>query len=165
MVTLRSPIRTRPSDTQGEVRVQPEGDTKTINSLAFKSLPPFTNPRFWFIQAEAALQMAKITSDSTKCLFLISQLRLDILSYIADVVGTLSPTSTTPCTNKSYSKIEESKAYQLLKTCRMGDEKPSHFLHRLRNLVGNSMSKTILTSIFLEQASKPARHPSSKRAY
>lgn len=32
MVTLRSPIRTRPSDTQGEVRVQLEGGTKATNS-------------------------------------------------------------------------------------------------------------------------------------
>lgn len=50
-----------------------------------------------------------------------------------------------------YNEIEESKARQLLKTCRMDDEKLSRFLHRLRSLARKGVSETILTSIFLEQ--------------
>ncbi|CAD1473095.1 unnamed protein product [Heterotrigona itama] len=33
----------------------------------------------------------------------------------------------------------------------MGDEKPSHFLQRLRNLAGNNVPDSILKTVFLEQ--------------
>ncbi|XP_043519882.1 uncharacterized protein LOC122533851 [Frieseomelitta varia] len=156
MATSRSPIRTRSGNSQEEPRAQQEEDN-WITALAFKSVPPFMKeePEFWFIQAEAAMKTAKIANDEGKYFFLLSQLRPEILRYAADIVRT------PPALNKYdtlkqrlldlYDQTEEARVRQILKTCRMGDEKPSHYVHRLRSLAGGRLEESLLTSIFLAQ--------------
>ncbi|KAK9304207.1 hypothetical protein QLX08_004367 [Tetragonisca angustula] len=74
--------------------------------------------------------MAKINSDATKYLFLLSQLRPDKLKYVVDVVDTPPATDKYNALKQRllelYSETEELKYRQLLKMCRVGDEKPSH---------------------------------------
>ena len=133
-----------------------EGTTE-IGSMALQRLPPFKkeNPKFWFIQVESAMQVAKITSDNTKFHYIISQLEPEILSLIADVVETPPAIEKYQTIKRRllemFTQSEESKVRHLLRTCRMGDEKPSHFLQRLKNLAGNNVPDSILKTIFLEQ--------------
>ncbi|KOX76143.1 hypothetical protein WN51_11883, partial [Melipona quadrifasciata] len=45
----------------------------------------------------------------------------------------------------------KNKVRQLLRTCRMGDEKPSHFLQRMRSMVKKNVLDSVLKTIFLEK--------------
>ena len=85
---------------------------------------------------------------------IISQVNPDNLSFIANVVESPLATDKYNTTKRRlldlFDQSEESKVRHFLRTCRMGDEKPSHFLQRLRSLARNHMFDAILQSIFLE---------------
>ncbi|KOX78966.1 hypothetical protein WN51_10178 [Melipona quadrifasciata] len=49
-----------------------------------------------------------------------------------------------------FGRSEETKVRQLLRTCRLGDEKPSHFLQHMRCMVDTKVPDTVLKTIFLE---------------
>ena len=135
MATPRSPTRTRPDDRLEETHVPPTDEGREVYSVALQRLPLFSqreNPTLWFVRAEAAMLAAKVTSDTNKYACLVSLLDPDTLNLVADIV-TASPATEKFRVLKEellelYGQSEESNARHLLKTCRMGDEKPSHFL-------------------------------------
>lgn len=156
MATSCSSTSTWPNEQQEEAHVPPAGDG--INSVVLQMLPQFQreNPILWFSRAEAAMQVAGLTSDIDKYSYVVGMsLDMDTLTLLQDIV--ISP----PATEKFrtikerllqlFGQDEETNARHLLRTCRMGDEKPSDFLQRLRSLAGNKVPDTILKSIFLEQ--------------
>ena len=158
MATPGSPTRTWPDDRQEEAHVPQPDEGREIYSVALQRLPVFSqreNPTLWFVRAEAAMFSAKVTSDASKYSYLVSLLDPDSLNLVADIV------TAPPATEKFrvlkerllelYGQSEETIARNLLKTCRMGDEKPSHFLQRLRGLARNNVSDAVLKNIFLEQ--------------
>ena len=103
--------------------------------MALQRLPPFKkeNPKFWFIQVESAMQLAKITSNDVETPPAIEKYQT-IKRHLLEM----------------FTQSEESKVRHLLRTCRMGDEKPSLFLQRLRNLAGNNVPDSMLKTIFLQ---------------
>ncbi|XP_018358548.1 PREDICTED: uncharacterized protein LOC108758222 isoform X1 [Trachymyrmex cornetzi] len=109
------------------------GVGSTINATYAVRLPPFwrDNPQLWFAQVEAAF------------------------SIVADIV-------TSPPDKEKYDAIKgrlvsvlgettATRIRRLLATHELGDDKPSIFLQRLRNLAEGQVSDQILKSIFMER--------------
>lgn len=128
-----------------------------INAVARVKLPPFwkENPLLWFSQVETAFALSRIVSDDTKFRNVVLVLDPSVLSCVADII--LSPPETGKYDSlrrrilESFDESSESKLRRLLRGHSMGDEKPSTYLQRLRNLAGGQCSETILKTLFLEQ--------------
>ena len=98
---------------------------------------------------------AKVTSDANKYVYLVSLLDPDTLNLVADIVTVPHATEKFRVLKERllelYGQAEETNARNLLKTRRIGDEEPSHFLQRLRDLARNNVPDAVLKNIFLEQ--------------
>ncbi|XP_046144929.1 uncharacterized protein LOC123988531 [Osmia bicornis bicornis] len=99
--------------------------------------------------------IARITGDDTKYHHIIAQLDQSVLPFVADLL-------TSPPARGKYDAIKErlinsfdesaeAKLRRVLRSSHLGDEKPSHYLQKLRNLAGNQISEVVLRSLFLEQ--------------
>nr|XP_034182100.1 uncharacterized protein LOC117605194 [Osmia lignaria] len=161
MAVSRSPTRVVPN-----MANQPEDARRstedpaldaTIAAATLKKLPPFwkKNPGMWFIQVESMFNIARITGDDTKYHHIIAQLDRSVLPFVADLL-------TSPPARGKYDAIKErlinsfdesakAKLRRVLRSSHLGDEKPSHYLQKLRNLAGNQISEVVLRSLFLEQ--------------
>ena len=128
-----------------------------MNAVAMQRPPPFQkeNPVVWFGLLEAAMNLSKLTNDVTKYYYVISSLDPSTANLIADIIMSPPPVDKYKTVNvrlmKLFGQSEKTRAQESLRTCRMGDEKPSHFLQRLRGLAGSNMPDSVLKSIFLEQ--------------
>ncbi|XP_070526610.1 uncharacterized protein [Cardiocondyla obscurior] len=140
-----------------------DGTTTSVGAVHVAKIPPFwkDNPILWFLQLEAAFAINRIQSDDSKYRFVIVYLDQTILPIVADIL--LNP----PETGK-YNKLKErlisalgestaTRIRRLLGSHEIGDEKPSVFLQRLRNLAGAQASDGILRAIFLEQLPENVR--------
>lgn len=181
MATPHSPARTCPAENQEVARVPPVDSTTEINSvmvpypvpdvtagepdvireptwsaMVLPKLRPFNKDHvnIWFIQVEASMNLARITSDTMKFYYIMSELDPDIFSLVEDIAEAPPATDKYPAIKKRllqlFSQSTESKVRRLL-TCRRGDEKPSHFLQRLKSLAGRNVPDVLLKVIFLEQ--------------
>ncbi|KAK1124706.1 hypothetical protein K0M31_020477 [Melipona bicolor] len=186
MFTPRSLARTQPAENQEEARVPPIDSTMEINSMLLPHpvpgvavghsdvfvdptwsmmapLHPFNkdNANIWFIQAEACMNMAKVTNDTIKFYYIISQLDPDILFLVKDIIDAPPATNKYPAIKNKllqlFSQEIEPKVLRLLK-CRRGNEKPSHFLQRLKSLARKKIPDIILKVIFLEQVPEALRY-------
>lgn len=126
-------------------------------------LNPFNkdNANIWFIQAEACMNVANVTNDTIKFYYVISQLDPDILFLVKDIIDA-PPATKKYLTIKTrllqlFSQEIEPKVLRLLK-CRRGNEKPSHFLQRLKSLARKKIPDVILKVIFLEQVPEALRY-------
>ncbi|XP_076545908.1 uncharacterized protein LOC143305608 [Osmia lignaria lignaria] len=128
-----------------------------VNAVSRVKLPPFwkENPLLWFSQVETAFALSRIVSDDTKFRNVVLVLDASVLPVVADVI--LSPPETGKYDSlrrrilESFDESSESKLRRLLRGHSMGDEKPSSYLQRLRNLAGGQCSESILKTLFLEQ--------------
>lgn len=120
-------------------------------------MPPFwkENPALWFAQVEAAFAIHRITGDESKFRYVVLHADQSVLPFVADLI-------TAPPAQDKYLKLKErictvlgktsaTKIRRLLGSHEMGDEKPSIFLQRLRNLAVGQVTDEILKSIFMEQ--------------
>ncbi|KAK9304201.1 hypothetical protein QLX08_004361 [Tetragonisca angustula] len=120
-------------------------------------LPPFNkeNLNLWFLQVEESMRSSKISGDTSKFDHVISRLSSDVALLIQNIIEI-------PHENNKYDtlknkllelfgKSEEIRVRQLLKTCRMGDENPLHFLQRMGSMVDRNVPDSVLKTIFLEQ--------------
>ncbi|KAK1137176.1 hypothetical protein K0M31_001700 [Melipona bicolor] len=73
MAMPRSPIRAQRTPQTEEAHIAPEAEATTISAVVPQYLPPFNkeNPKFWFLQVEAALRTSKINSDSSRFNYII----------------------------------------------------------------------------------------------
>lgn len=62
-----------------------------------------------------------------------------------------------PLENNKYLKLKKRTYSSFGESTTLGEEKPSVFLHRLRNLVPGQVNDEILRSIFMEQLSENIR--------
>ncbi|KAK1137761.1 hypothetical protein K0M31_002255 [Melipona bicolor] len=112
MATPCSPTRAHRTPQTEEAYIPPESEATTINAVALQYFPRFNReePKLWFIQVEAALRTRSIleTPPTSNKYETLNDKLLEL-----------------------YGKSEGSRVRQLLRTCRMGDEKPSHFLQRM----------------------------------
>ena len=128
----------------------------TWSAMVLPKLRPFNKDyaNVWFIQAEASMNLARITSDTMKFYYIMSELDPEMFFLVEDIAETPPATDKYPAIKKRllqlFGQSTESKVRQL-STCRRGDEKPSHFLQRLKSLVGRNISDALLRVIFLEQ--------------
>lgn len=144
---------------------QPESEDEAhIGSVRTIKLPqPFWRdmPSRWFTVAEASFALNKITSDTTRFRYVILNLDSEMLNVVGDIID--NP----PATDKyktmkeriisSFGESSEARLRRLLRGQPMGDEKPSVYLQRLRNLAGGQCNDHVIRSLFLEQLSDTTR--------
>ncbi|KAK2578544.1 hypothetical protein KPH14_012573 [Odynerus spinipes] len=136
-------------------------DELRINAASVVKLPPFwkENPSLWFVQVESAFAIHRITSDDTKFRYVVLNLDPTALPLVSDIVSR-------PPEGKKYEALKarligafdettESKLRKLLRGHEIGDEKPSVFLQRLKNLAGESI-RTVLAISEVADLSKLA---------
>jgi len=143
-----------------------EGDVRHVNIDAAQGtvrLPPFwkDNPSLWFAQVEAAFAIHRITGDESKFCYVVLHADQSVLPFVADMI-------TDPPAQDKYLKLKErictvlgetsaTKLRRLLGLHELGDEKPSIFLQRLRNLAVGQVTDEILKSMFMEQLPENVR--------
>ncbi|XP_018367051.1 PREDICTED: uncharacterized protein LOC108763704 [Trachymyrmex cornetzi] len=133
------------------------GVEPTINATYAVRLPLFwrDNPQLWFAQVEAAFSIGRISGDESKFRRVVLNLDQSTLPLVADIV-------TSPPDKEKYDAIKgrlvsvlgettATRIRRLLATHELGDDKPSIFLQRLRNLAEGQVSDQILKSIFMER--------------
>lgn len=114
-----------------------------INALIVK-LPTFwsSNPRTWFVQAEAQFALGKVTSDAGKYNYVVATLPQEVAEIVADVLE--NPPATDRYKNLKDTLIDrhslsmESRIRKLVSDEEMGDKKPSEYFGTLQRLAGNS---------------------------
>ena len=138
------------------------GDSHPSNSMhifaaRIAKLPPFwrEEPEIWFLQVESSFNLNGITQDSTKYEYLISHLDPSILFVLKDIV--VNPPSTGRYAAmkariiKHFAESDESQLKKLLSGLELGDQKPSHLLHRMKSLAGTRVSNEIMRTLFMDR--------------
>ncbi|XP_071580672.1 uncharacterized protein [Temnothorax nylanderi] len=129
-----------------------------LNAVKALKLPqPFwrDNPARYFTVAEMTFALHRVTSDDSKYRYVVIHLDADFLGLVGDIIDS-------PPTHGKYealkqriidslSESQETRLRRLLRGQAMGDEKPSVFLQRLRNLAGGQCNDSVLRSLFMEQ--------------
>ncbi|XP_037520807.1 uncharacterized protein LOC119397453 [Rhipicephalus sanguineus] len=140
--------------------------SSTTNASELK-LPHFwpKNPRVWFSQVEARVQLRRITSQESTYLHVVAALPPDIADAIDDVLAS-------PPSEKAYDELkstvlkrlevsEQSRLQQLLSHEELGDKRPSQLLHRMRQLLGQQASEQrqqpLLRELFLQRLPQSTR--------
>lgn len=137
---------------------QDSSENAQLNEVRSIRLPqPFwrDNPSRYFTVAEMTFALHRISSDETKFRYIVIHLDGDLLGIVGDIID--SP----PISGKyealkrriidSLSESQEAKIRRLLRGQAIGNDKPTVFLQRLRNLAGGQISNQVLRSLFVEQ--------------
>ncbi|EZA48265.1 hypothetical protein X777_14097 [Ooceraea biroi] len=136
---------------------------QNISAAQTVRLPPFwrDNPTIWFAQVEATFAIHRITGDESRFRYIVLHADQSVFPFVADLI-------TEPPVQNKYAMLKErictvlgetsaTKIRKLLGSHEMGDEKPSIFLQRLRNLAAGQVTDEILKSIFMEQLPQNVR--------
>jgi len=116
---------------------------------------------FMVRSVEAAFAIHRITGDESKFCYVVLHADQSVLPFVADMI-------TDPPAQDKYLKLKErictvlgetsaTKLRRLLGLHELGDEKPSIFLQRLRNLAVGQVTDEILKSMFMEQLPENVR--------
>ncbi|XP_036325130.1 uncharacterized protein LOC118738314 [Rhagoletis pomonella] len=126
-------------------------------------LPPFwkDNCALWFVQVEAALEIAQIRSDISQYRYVQVHLDETTLPFVADII-TSPPVDGKFLALKTrllhtFEESGDSKLRRLLHNTEFTDGKPSHYLLRLKSLAAGMVTENILRTIFLEQMPQNVR--------
>ncbi|XP_032688866.1 uncharacterized protein LOC116852521 [Odontomachus brunneus] len=115
-------------------------DVATIEAVGSCRLPPFwrAKPDFWFVQAEAALQLSRVRGDESRYNMVLSMLDPDTLTDIEDVIRSPPATERYQALKQAIlSRLTDSADRQLLKLLtqlELGDKRPSQLLRHMRGL-------------------------------
>lgn len=128
-----------------------------IFAARIAKLPPFwrEEPGIWFLQVESSFNLSGITQDSTKYEYLLSHLEPSILFVVKDIV--VNPPATGKYSAmktriiKHFAESDEGQLKKLLSGLELGDQKPSHLLHKMKSLAGNRVSNEIMRTLFMER--------------
>lgn len=173
MPTDRTPDRSGSANSVPEApnqESQPTGGTTamtagnaSIEAANAVHIPPFwkENPHLWFAQVEAAFAIHRVTSDETKFRYVILYLDHSVLPLVADIIAS-------PPDGDQYKTMKDrltsvlgetsaTRLRKLLTSHELGDDKPSVFLQRLRNLAEGQVSDGVLRTIFMEQLPENVR--------
>ena len=127
-------------------------------------LPPFwpNDPALWFAQVEAQFLTRNISAEDTKFAYVIGSLQPEIAQEVRDFL--ISPPTSNRYTSlkaeliKRTSASEQHRLHQLLISEELGDRKPSQFLRRMRQLLGDaSLEDNILKQLFLQRLPRNAQ--------
>ncbi|XP_064486103.1 uncharacterized protein LOC135398648 [Ornithodoros turicata] len=123
-------------------------------------LPSFwhNDPALWFVLAEAEFTKRHITSQHTKYYAALTALSASVMAEVRDIVT--NPPSDNPYDTlkqqiiKRLSESQQQRLRQLLTTEELGDRKPTQFLRRMYQLLGDESSaldESILRELFLQR--------------
>ncbi|CAG9772256.1 unnamed protein product [Ceutorhynchus assimilis] len=136
---------------------------RQIAQARLAKLPPSwkENPTLWFSQVGAMFAISRITADTTKFHYIVTNLNTEPLPSVSDII-TNPPAQDKYDTLKerlinSFSETNESKLRRIFRGVEFFDEKPSNVLQHLRNLAGNQVSDTVLRTLFLEHLPEQVR--------
>jgi cleavage and polyadenylation specificity factor subunit 1 len=128
----------------------------TESAVSLK-LPTFwaSQPRAWFVQAEAQFTIRGITQDSTKYAYLVSSLDQQTAERILDVLEA-PPTSEKYETLKdrllsTFSLSEQERASRLLNMSGQGDRRPSDLMDEMLALLGTHRPCFLFVELFRQQ--------------
>lgn len=137
---------------------QTEDDATGINVTKAVKLPqPFwrENPVRYFTIAEMTFALHRITSDDTKFKYLVIHLDPDLLNIVGDIIDAPPSQGKYEALKQriinSLSESQETRLRRLIRGQAIGNDKPSVFLQRLRNLAGGQCNDNVLRSLFMEQ--------------
>lgn len=161
--TERSPSTIPSSSASDFASAINDNSSGTVLATRAVKLPPFwkDNCALWFVQVEAALEIAQIRSDISQYRYVLVHLDESTLPFVADIIT--SP----PADGKflalktrllhTFEESGESKLRRLLHSTEFTDGKPSHYLLRLKSLAAGMVTENILRTIFLEQMPQNVR--------
>lgn len=160
----RSMAETQETSQRSPDNASTSNDEATIETVRIIKLPqPFWRdmPARWFTVAENMFALYRITSDETRYRHVLVNLDQDMLAVAGDIIDT------PPVTGKyaalkariigSFAESSEARLRRLLRGQPMGEERPTLFLQRLRNLSGGQCNDVVLRTLFLEQLPENVR--------
>lgn len=120
-------------------------------------LPKFENsyPELWFAIAEQSFLAAGITTEQTKFAHAVANIGLSAGSENKDLI--LCPATDNPYTHlkneliKRLGTSQTTKLRKLLEGEVLGDQKPSQFLRKLKDLGGNAISDDIIRTLWINR--------------
>lgn len=120
-------------------------------------LPEFkkADPELWFALADRAFCAANITSESTKFAHAVAHLGTQYGSEVRDII--LNPPESNPYTIlrdeliKRLGDTQASKTKKLIEDESIGDQRPSQFMRRLRNLGGPSINEDLIKTLWISR--------------
>lgn len=141
----------------------PVVQNQTVAAISTVRLPIFwrENPDMWFVQVEAAFDINRITSDSTKFRYVVLNLDQKTLPIVSDIVNAPPEQGKYDAIKtriiKTFAETSESKLRRLLNHPEITNEKPSVVLQKLRHLGHGNCNDPILKSIFMENLPENVR--------
>ncbi|XP_050338274.1 uncharacterized protein LOC126764657 [Bactrocera neohumeralis] len=125
-------------------------NTASVVAVSSCKLPQFWSiqPRLWFVQVEAALQVARITNDASRYNHIVSALDTDSMLQLADFLQ--NPPETDKYAKlkdeilKRFSESSDRQLHRALTKVQLDDKKPSQLLRQLRILMGDRASEDLL---------------------
>lgn len=120
-------------------------------------LPEFkqADPELWFALADRAFCAANITSEATKFAHAVAHLGTQFGSEVRDII--LNPPQFNPYTVlrdeliKRLGDTQASKTRKLIEDESMGDQRPSQFMRRLKNLGGSSVTEDLIKTLWISR--------------
>ena len=135
----------------------PTAEAPMVGPINIK-LPPFwaSDPQIWFAQVEAQFATRRITSQTTKFSHVVAALQPEIAQEVRDVL--LNPPADSPYNHlkeeltRRTSESEQRRLQLLLTELELGDRKPSQFLRKMRQLLGDhKLEENILKQLFVQR--------------
>ena len=134
-----------------------ETTTTPVSSISVK-LPPYwpSDPALWFSQVEAQFTTRGVTAELTKYAYVVGSLQPEVAQEVRDLLinRPIEEPYTTLKTAliKRTSVSEQQRIHQLLTTEELGDRKPTQFLRRMQQLLGDkTLEPTIMKQLFLQR--------------
>lgn len=118
-------------------------------------LPMFwpSNPRAWFLQAEAQFTLRSITTDDTKFCHVIAALDPSIAASCTAILESTPTTNKYPYLKKAltdrFQLSEEERADRLLEMQTLGDRRPSELAETILELNADQPAHFLLRRIFM----------------
>lgn len=144
----------------------PASNQSTTQLDAFSSnskLPEFSpsDPSLWFIQVNAQFAAERISAQTTKFHRTVSQLPTTVLQLISDLIenpGDQPFDKLVERISSLFGTSKQARIVTLLNSSIIGEQRPSHALHRMKYLAGDSTPMDIIRTIWIRQLPIQVQH-------
>lgn len=159
---LQQQLQAQQQAQQQQLQAQQQLQDREVSRVSVKPVPFLKDePDLYFIQLEAQFRNAKITVDQTKYDHAISQFDPKHLQMVTDLLRAPPDTDKYDTFKqrilKEFSDSQQSKLNRLIQEIRLGDDKPSQLLKRMKDLAGNSITDDALKSLWLQRLPESIR--------